>query len=278
VQACGSQRDVRYSQSGDTVVPQDDNFRLPEGFFDRPLTGRELADFADCPHKFLLSHFVDRQQTRRFLGGPAALHHALRGAIVQFYREAATADEAESKLLASFEELWEGELCADTMEEQNLHRQGRQILTDFAASWVADNPTARHADLSLSGEIEGVKFAAVADLVFPAEADGGPLRIVRLNSSRRPPTEPELAHDISAGLLLLLCEQHFSPEPVWVGYYCLRPGKLRQVEIAPEQVDYVRRDLRSRAGRMRREKDFPPRKGKYCRWCRARSRCEIWKR
>jgi len=267
---------VRRSQSGETVSGQDNEFRLPQGFFEQPLTGRELADFADCPHKFLLSHFVDRQQTRRCLGGPAALHHALRGAIVQFYREGATADEAQNRLLEAFEQLWEGELCADTMEEERLHQQGRRILTDFAASWVADNPAALYADLSLLGEIEGNKFTAVADLVMPAEAEGGPLRVIRLNSSRRPPTAPELAGDISAGLLLLLAEQHFSPEPVSVSYYCVRPGSLRRVEIAAEARDYLRRDLSSRVARMRREKDFAPRKGKYCRWCRARSRCAIW--
>jgi len=260
------------------MTARDDSLSLPNGFFDRALTARQLSDFAECPHKFLLSHFVDRQATRRFLGGPAVLHHALRGAITELYREGMSPEGAERSLQELFEGLWEGDLCADTMEEESLRRQGLQILSDFAADWVVDNPTALHADLSLDGEVDSVKFAAVADLVFRPENEGGPLRVIRAISSRRPPTRAELAQDISAGLLLLLAGEHFAPQVVEVSYYCLRPRKLRGVDMTTEQLDYLRRDLVSRVARIRRERRFAPRKGKYCRWCRARGWCEIWKR
>ncbi len=268
----------RYQRSGEDVESQDDRYILPGGFFDRPLTAREIEDFALCPRRFLLAQFVSREETRRFLGGPAVLHNALRGSIVRLYRESNPADGAETRLLQSFDELWEGELCADSVEEERLAAQGRRILPAFAAGWVGERPAALAADMSLSGEVCGVALVAVADLVLAAAGEGEPIEVVRFNSRRRPPGPADLAKDLSAGVLLVLARQEFAPREVKVGYYCLRPGRLVDVTMSDEAVEYLRHDVGSRVKRMRRETEFAPRKGKHCRWCRVRSRCEIWRR
>jgi hypothetical protein len=260
------------------VEIQNDRYILPEGFFDRPLTAREVEDFALCPRRFLLSQFVSREETRRFLGGPAVMHNALRGSIVRLYREGNPQENAEAKLLESFDDLWEGELCADSVEEERLAAQGRRILSEFAAEFVAERPAALAADMSLTGELRGVSMVAVADLVFAPAGEGQPVLVVRLNSRGRPPGRGELSKELSAGVLLLLAGQHFAPEEVKVGYYCLRPGKLVEVSMSDDEMAHLQHVVSSRVKRMRRETEFAPRKGKHCRWCRVRSRCEIWRR
>lgn len=255
-----------------------DSLRLPDGFWERPLTARQLEDFARCPHKFLLSQFIQRQDTRRFLGGPAALHHALRTAIVQFYQQRGSVQNAENVLLDLFEDAWDGSLCSDSMEEEGLHRQGRQIVAEFAGDWVSQRHQVLHTDLQLTGKLGGGVFSAVADLVFGPDEGSSPVQVVRLNSSRRPPSETQLAEDVSAGLLLLLTTKRFAPRPVEVGYYCLRPGRLNAVQLTFEGLEHVRDTLSARVSLMRREIDFEPRKGSHCRWCRVRGRCVAWKR
>ena len=257
---------------------RDDRYILPDGFFDRPLSAREVEDFALCPRRFLLSQFVSREETRRFLGGRAVLHNALRGSIVRLYREGNPAENAEMKLLESFADLWEGELCADSVEEERLAAQGRRILSEFAVRGLTEMPAALAADMSLNGEISGVALVAVADLVFADKGDEEPVEVVRLNSRGRPPGPAELSKELSAGVLLLLARQHFTPRQVRASYYCLRPGRLVEVSMSDDAVEYLRHDVGSRMNRMRRETEFAPRKGKHCRWCRVRSRCEIWRR
>ncbi|MFP3905055.1 MAG: hypothetical protein ACLFWB_12495, partial [Armatimonadota bacterium] len=134
--------------------------RLPPDFFERPLTGRALKDFAECRRKFLLSRFVPRQETRRFLGGGAILHQGLRGAISEAYRQ------GSEHIVELFDEHFEGHLCADSLTEENFRRQGRGIVSDFAAEWMADHPEALQVDLTLTEEMYDARFRAVADLVF----------------------------------------------------------------------------------------------------------------
>ncbi len=250
---------------------------IPDGFLERPLTGRDLQDFDECPHKFLHAHFVDREETRRFLGGSTALHHAVRGAIIGCYREMCAGTTPAARMYEIFEELWEGDLCADSMEEAKMRAQGHDMLERFAAGWMAENTAALHVDLSLREKIDGVEFTAVGDLIFGAADGEGPLRVVRLTSSRRAASGDMLADDLSAGLLVLLAERHFADNAVEVSYYRLRKGDLQPVVLDEERREYLRRDLVSRASRMRREREFAPRKGIHCRWCRARSRCAVWK-
>ncbi|MFO7947585.1 MAG: PD-(D/E)XK nuclease family protein [Armatimonadota bacterium] len=244
--------------------------RLPPDFFETPFTGRALKDFAECRRKFLLSRFVPRQETRRFLGGGAILHQGLRGAIAEAYQQGA------DSIVELFDEYFEGHLCADSLTEENLRRQGRAIVSDFATDWMADHPEALHVDLTLTEEMYDARFRAVADLVF--EGDDTDILVVRLNSSRRPPSENELSEDITALLLLLLSRRHFEPESASVAYYCLRAGRLQTVEADGETVEYLKRDLESRVQRIKRERRFEARPGKHCRWCRARGVCEAWKR
>ena len=261
-----------------TMTTHEEDLRIPEGFWEQPLTARQLQDFTECPHKFLLSQFVQREQVRRFLGGPAALHHALRTAIVQFYQKQRSAEDAQTILIGLFEDTWDGSLCADSMEEENLHSQGRQILREFADGWVGAEHQVLHTDLQLAVQMGQGRFASVADLVFAGEEDTGAVQVVRLNSSRRPPSQRELGSDLSAGLLWLLATGHFAPRQVRVGYYCLRPGRLTTYELSPVEQEQLRETLSARVRRMRREVDFEPRKGSQCRWCRVRNRCRAWKR
>lgn len=240
--------------------------RLPDDFFDRPFTARALKDFAQCPRKFLLSRFVPREETRQFLGSGAILHQALRTAIIEAYR---TGPEAVHD---SFDEHFEGHLCKDSLTEENLCRQGHTILDEFVSKWMSEHPEAFETDLMLTRTVGERSFRATCELVF--EGEDADLLLVRLNSSRRPPTKNELAEDLSALLLHLLAKEHYAPRSVQVAYYCLRPGRLQPVEVSQEPLEQLREDLASRVRRIEREREFPARPYKHCRWCRARGVCE----
>lgn len=243
--------------------------RLPDDFFEKPFTARALKDFAQCPRKFLLSRFVPREETRRFLGSGAILHQALRRAIIEAYRA------GPETIVQTFDEHFEGHLCKDSLTEENLRRQGHAILDEFVSEWMNEYPEAFETDLMITRTVGERRFRATAELVFqPDETD---LLLVRLNSSRRPPTKNELAEDLSALLLHLLAKEHYAPQSVQVAYYCLRPRRLQPVEVTEDRLDYLRRDLQSRVRRIEREREFPARPYKHCRWCRARGVCEAWK-
>jgi len=246
---------------------------LPEGFFDRPLTGRQLGDFAQCPRRFLLTQFVSEKEDRRFRGAAAVLHQALRGAIVEFYRAGGGASGAAAKLHAHFEDLFEGELCADAMEEDRTRKRGLGMLDDFCGAWIPEHAEAADVDVYMNLALEQQAFAASADLVFPDD-DG--LLVIRLNSRRDPPSPAELAKETSARLLALAARDHYADDLGRVAYYSLTRGRLIDIDLADEQMAQFSRDIESRAARMRREVLFEPRKGRHCRWCRARSRCGVW--
>ncbi|HCU38367.1 MAG TPA: hypothetical protein DGT21_24000 [Armatimonadetes bacterium] len=247
---------------------------LPEGFFDRPLTGRQLSDFSECPRRFLLSQFVSEKEERRYRGAAAVLHQGLRDAIVAFYQAGEDVADAARELRTLFKKHFEGALCADAIEESRTEARGLKSLDEFARTWVPEHPTARDTDLRLALTIDGQAFASSADLLF---ADGAGTTVMRLNSRRPAPAADDLLAEPSAVLLALAADQLEGDRPKCVGYYSLSECKLVPIEIAPDQIDYVRRDLVSRAARMRRETQFAPRKGRQCRWCGARGRCEVWR-
>lgn len=247
---------------------------LPESFFDRPLTGRQLSDFAECPRRFLLSQFVSDKEERRYRGAAAVLHQGLRDAIVEFYRSAVDVADAARQLRPLFEQHFEGALCADTMEESRTEARGLKMLEEFAHAWLPEHPTARDTDLRLAITIDGQAFASSADLLF---AENAGTTVIRLNSRRPAPSASDLLSEPSAVLLALAAAELEGERLECVGYYSLSESRLIPVEIPPDQIDYVRRDLVSRAARMRRETQFAPRKGRQCRWCGARGRCEVWR-
>jgi len=247
---------------------------LPDGFFDRPLTGRQLSDFAECPRRFLLSQFVSDKEERRYRGASAVLHQGLRDAVVQFYGAGGDVADAARQLRGLFEQYFEGALCADAMEESRTEARGLKMLEEFANAWLPEHPTARDTDVRLGLTVDGQAFASSADLLF---ADSAGTTVIRLNSRRPAPSAADLLAEPSAVLLALAAAELEGDRLQYVGYYSLSECKLVPIEIAPDQIDYMRRDLVSRAARMRRETQFAPRKGKQCRWCGARGRCEVWR-
>lgn len=163
----------------------DDPQQLPPEFDEQPLTARMLADFALCPRKFLLSFFTSREAERHFRGGSAALHQAVREAVVSLYGLGGPGKGSREALLEAFEAHWDGSLCADALEEEQLHDQGRRMLDDYYADHVAAGGEVLGTDRRLAGEIEGQALVAVADLVLaPAP---GEEQVLRLVTSRSPP-------------------------------------------------------------------------------------------
>jgi len=211
-------------------------YQLPPEFRQQPLTARMLEDYALCARKFLLSFFVGRDEDQRFRGGPAALHQAVRQALIDCYNLGGPAACGLQTLLDSFEAHWRGELCTDSMEEEQLHEQGPQMLRDYHADHCAETVEVVATDERLTGVIGDQTFVAVADVVvvvqplpdsdlLPGEVSGrgfqprpvgaespshSPLNVLRFMTSRRPASEAELTEDLSAQLLWLLAHEHYS--------------------------------------------------------------------
>lgn len=250
--------------------------QLPVEFWQQPLTARMLDDFAVCPRKFLLSFFTTREDERRFRGGSAALHEAVRTAIVGFHKLGAPAQAPLQALLEAFESAWDGSLCADGLEEKQYHAQGQRMLRDYCDDLVANPVRLLGTDVRLEGQLSEQVFVAVADLLLsPAP---GQITCQRLVTSRSPLGTVQLAQDLSAQLLWLLAHGHPFGEPaaVTVSYYALRKRKAHAVVLTPEAAEQARHEIVSRVARLHRETDFAPHKGKPCRWCRSRARCPAW--
>lgn len=251
--------------------------QLPPEFHEQPLTARMLDDFATCPRKFLLSFFTSRDAERHFRGGTAALHQAAREAVLDFHRLGGPGEAPPQALLEAFEAHWDGTLCTDALEEEQLYGQGRRMLRDYQEDQANEAVQLLGTDVRLEGRLGEQVFVAVADLVLSPRS--GRVEYQRLTTSRSPMGPAELAKDISAQLLWLLAHDQPLAEPaeVAVSYYALRKRKAYEVLLSPEEADQARREIVSRVARMHREAAFTPQKGKYCRWCRSRARCPAWR-
>lgn len=236
-----------------------------------PLTARQVEDFAQCPCKYLLAAFATRQQTREFLGGPAALGQAVRAAMMMLYGAGGPAQVALEHVLRTFEEHWQGSECKDSREEEDLHRHGLRMLEAHYESPLALSARAQ-TELRFEGEIGGHRFVATADIVEP-----GAHTVIRFTTSRRPPSGAQAAEDLSWGLLLLLASEALGGE-VAGQIVVLRTGE--RIEVTPD--DQARRTVAERlisaARRIRRETRFEPVTGKHCRWCRSRRDCPAWRK
>jgi len=240
----------------------------------RPLTARNLRDFELCPQKYLLSLSVAPAEARQFIGGPAALQGAVRGALIDCYRRGGPQEISRQSLLDLFEQHWEGELCADSLEEGQLHSRGIRLLTDYyQAHRQAPNQTIAE-DLRLTGEIAGHNFVAVADRVDRDES--GMITLLRYKTSASPPGAGALAKDISVGLLLLLGAHYYQPQPCQTAIYALRPQRLTVADIGPDQRQRLRKQIIALADEVHAAQDFPQKKGQHCRWCRSRAQCPAW--
>jgi hypothetical protein len=274
----------------------------------RPLTARNLGDFALCPQKFLLSFFVSRQASERFLGGAAAVHEALRAALVEGYREGGLplgrglAVSAE-RLLELFERHWEGRLCADSLEEEQLHRQGREMLRRYQAAHAGETARTVALDLRMEADLGAHRFVAVVDrateggggswivdrgsrgephppaplpLQGRGEAeDGGALTLLRYKTTRQVAGPGQLGKDLSMALLLLVGEAHFG-RAAQAAIYGLRAERLVVAEISAVQREAWREQLDRQATAIRRARDYPTVVGHHCSVCRCRSLCPAW--
>ncbi len=263
---------------GSAPAPEDcpempDPTALPEGFFQRPLTGRQLSDFGQCPHRFLLNQFVSETDRRRFGGAGLVLYQGVRDAIVAFYSTHGGAEGMDQALQDQFARCFAGELCADALEEARTETRGRRMLDDFAADWIPHHPVASDTDVRFEITIDGQAFASSADLVF--DDDNG-TAVIRLNTRKPAPSPASLASDVSAGLLALATAARLGSGSYSVGYYSLAERRFVPIELTAEQAEHLQHDLVSRAARMRRETRFAPRTGRHCRWCPVRSRCGVW--
>lgn len=250
--------------------------QLPPEFHEQPLTARMLDDFATCPRKFLLSFFTTRDAERHFRGGSAALHQAVRAAVLDLYASATPGPASLQSLLDGFEAYWDGSLCVDALEEEQLHAQGQRMLRDYHEDHAGDAARVLATDVRLEGMLGEQRFVAVADLILSPERRR--VEYQRLVTSRSPMGSAELAKDISAQLLWLLAHDQPVDESVevTVSYHALRKRKTYEVILTTEEAQQVRREIVSRVARIHRETAFTPQKGKYCRWCRSRARCPAW--
>ena len=190
----------------------------PEKLQRRQLTARNLEDFRLCPHKYLLSLLLTPADSRKFLGGPAALQRATRAALVECYRDGGPQQVPLDSLLELFEQDWEGRLCSDSLEEAQLHARGVDVLTAYHhAHHDQPNQTIAVA-LRLAGEIEGFSFVAVADRVDRDESGhhAAPLQISQQDARTRRAGERHLRRIAAAS---------------W--HYALRPTALSERHLRP---------------------------------------------
>ena len=240
---------------------------LPE----RPFTARNLADYSECPQKFLLSWFVPREETRRFLGGPATLHQAVRQALVGCYRTGGPAGVPLQRVADLFEDAWDGSACADSLEEEQLHGRGVEMLESYHAKHQRDQPEMMQADLRMEVELGGHTLVAVADVIL-READGG-INALRWLSTRRPPSAEEMMVSLSWGLLFIATQHKFADQDVSVTMYSLRRDSGHRVRFEEDEAARIERRATRIADRIRVATEFPTVTGKHCRWCRSRGRC-----
>ncbi len=238
------------------------------------MTARNLRDFELCPQKYLLSLAVAPAEARQFIGGPAVLQWAMRGTVIDCYRRGGPQQISQPSLLDLFEQHWQGELCADSLEESQLHSRGIRMLTDYYQTHhEAPNQTIA-VDLRLTAEIAGHDFVAVADCIN--RDDSGIVTLLRYKTSASPPGPGMLAKDISAGLLLLLGSQHYPSEQCQTAIYALRPQRLTVADIDADQRRRLREQIIGLAEELHSAQDFPTQKGQHCRWCRSRTQCPAW--
>lgn len=239
----------------------------------RPLTARNLADYALCPQKFLLSFFVSRAAYEHFQGGSAALQHAARAALLDCYRQGGPAQVSVTQLLEWFEQHWEGTLCADGLEEEQLHRRGQEMLRRYHQAQTADSASTVALDLRMEADLGEHRFVSVVD--YARRAQDQPLTLLRFRTTRQVPGPRKLGQEASIALMLLVGEAHFG-EPAQAGVYGLHPGKLVVAELGEGERAAWREQFRQQATTIRRARDYPTVVGRHCSVCRCRSLCPYW--
>ncbi len=241
----------------------------------KPFTARGIMDWYDCPMKFMLSHFVTRAESQRFIGGAAALHQAVRDSLVECYRRGGPAQLPVEAMRDIFDERWDGSLCADSLEEEQFAARGRKMLAEYHDRRAGEPCEVIATDERLELEAEGHAFVAVADAVL-RESDGG-LNALRWLTTRKPPSLEELSQSTSWALLATAAHERWPDEDVSVTMYSLRRQAGHRIRYEEHLLRPLLRRLTRGAGRIRVATEFPAKTGPQCRWCRARERCPALK-
>ncbi len=253
----------------------DGNIIQPLDLGGKPFTARGIMDWVQCPMKFMLSHFVGHAETRRFIGGPAALHQAVRDALVECYQLGGPAVVDEAQLLGMFAEHWDGSLCADSLEEERLHARGEKMLREYLAGHRDNPPEILGADQRVEVELGGHRFVAVADVVL-RESDGA-VNALRWLTTRKPPSPDEMVVGPGWGLLAATTAEQYPDEDVSITMYSLVRQGGHRLRLTEDELAKLVRRLTTSADRISVATQFPAKTGMHCRWCRARGRCPALK-
>lgn len=248
-----------------------DGYVLQPEALQGPLTARNLEDFALCPRKYLLSHFVPRGEARAFVGGPAALHRAVRAALMEAYAAGGPKAFGPDRLRAAFARNWDGSCCRDSLEEEQLQRDGLRMLDQHLQEPVVGEDL--RVDMRLEAELDGQRFVAVADLL-----GSKPAQVVRFSTARRPPSPGQLREDLSWGLLWLVGREALGGDSLTGVLWDLRNARRVEYALDAATREELIRRLTAGARAIRGEHEFETRKGQHCRWCRSRLQCPAWGR
>ena len=199
----------------------------------------------------------------------------MRAALLEGYREGGPGAVGAARLVELFEQHWEGRLCADSLEEEQLHRQGQEMLRKFTAAHEAETARTVALDLRMEADLGPHRFVAVADRVVEEPEEAAPLTLLRYKTTRQIPGPGPLGKDLSLALLLLVGEAHFSRE-AQAALYAVRAGRLVVAEISAAQREVWREQLTVQATAIRRAHDYPTVVGRHCSVCRCRSLCPAW--
>jgi hypothetical protein len=231
-----------------------------------PLTARNLEDFDQCPRKYLLSFLVPRAEGTRFVGAAAALHRAVRDALLEQH---AVGGGSEATLREAFARHFDGSACRDSREEEDTRRDGLRMMEAQASQPLL--PPGR-CDVRLELPLGGHVFVAVADVLSPE-----PPGVFRLVTARRPPSPGELVDRLSPALLWLAAAGALG-DAVTAHVVDLRQGRLLSYRLEAAERGALSARLVSLADRLRREREFAANRGAHCRWCRSQPECPAWKR
>ncbi|MCD6352032.1 MAG: PD-(D/E)XK nuclease family protein, partial [Armatimonadetes bacterium] len=237
-----------------------------------PFTAANLSDYMTCPRKFFLSRFAPRAQ-QRALGQMRALQQALRSALVDADKLGGPAAAGLERIRDEFNRLFDGSLCADSLEEEQARRRGLRMLAEYVASQRSNPAELLAVDQRFEETIEDFTFVAVADRV-ERDAELG-LIVARYDARRDPPGPTRILRHLPWGLLVMLAEQHYSQRPL-ARLYALHKNKRYDVTFDDQALGRLRQRVLSIARALRADAEFAPRPGDDCRWCRVRSQCSAW--
>ncbi len=268
----------------------------------RPLTARNLEDFAACPLKFMFSVTASKEETQRMLGGPAMLTRAVRDTLQELLAGGDPLRVSERDALDAFEARFESQYCADSREEDELRELGRRVLGEYvqrvelphsdralqcpvldlsdqrrlqSATTRRDAARVASVNLTFEGEIDGQRFLAVADVVFETPEGS---EIVRYTMARKVAGAGELGRDQATVLLHELAAQTYGEGPFRIVIEALRQGVQTVPDFGDGRREETLEGLIRLSRRIRDTREFAPLKGRHCQWCRSRRRCPQWQR